>query len=210
MGRTVFELVSPAPAFDGFPINVRQVAASSAASSRILLLLPAIAALSILLAGVAIAAAADPGMLGAVVQRPLASLQIAAGLGIWAALFVVPASRAIGAIGRRRDVSIDDGIVEITDRSLLGHRTRSARVADYLGIAHHIRASLSGLNHEIVLVHADPVMTVTLVSGDRVTQAMLDAAKSALGLPEIPARAIYERVSGPTAGVGVALETARA
>jgi hypothetical protein len=49
------------------------------------------------------------------------------------------------------------------------------------------------LSHEIVLVHAERELTVTLVRADRVTLDMLENAKSLLGLPEIPARAIYER-----------------
>jgi hypothetical protein len=132
-------------------------------------------------------------MLDALAQRPLASIQIAAGLALWAALFVVPASRAITTLWRRRVVSIGHDTVEISDRLLTGARTCHVPLSAYSGIAHHIRASLSGLTHEIVLVHADPTLTVTIASGERVTQGMLDAAKSLLRLPEVPPRAIYER-----------------
>lgn len=193
MARTVFDVISPPTAFDRLPITVIQVASPSTGATRLLLLLPAIGALSTLLTGVAIAAVAEPGMLDAVARRPLASIQIAFGLVIWAALFVVPASRAIAAIGRRREVSIVDDVVEIKDRSLLGTRSRGARVGDYRGITHHIRASLSGLTHEIVLVHSNPSLTVTLLSADRVTQGMLDEAKTLLQLRELPPGTIYER-----------------
>ena len=192
MSRTVFKLVSPAPAFDCLPIRIEQ-AASASAFSRMVLLLPAVAAMTALLAGVAIAAAGEPGMLDAMAQRPLASMQIGAGLVLWAALFVVPASRAIATLWRERVVTIDGGMVEINDRRLTGVRHRRVPISDYRGVAHHIRASLSGLTHEVVLVHEQPALTVTIASAERVTQAQLDAIKSLLQLPEISPRAIYER-----------------
>ena len=125
MARTAFDVISPPAAFDRLPITVKQIASPSTGATRLLLLLPAIGALSTLLTGVAIAAVAEPGMLDAVARRPLASLQIAFGLLIWATLFVVPASRAIAAIGRRREVTIVGDVVEIKDCSLLGTRRRA-------------------------------------------------------------------------------------
>lgn len=203
MSRTAFRLVTPAPALDRLPIRIEQ-AASASAFSRVLLFLPAVVAITALLAGVAIAAADEPAMLDVLARRPLASVQIAAGIVLWAGLFVVPASRAIAALWRERVVTIDQGMVEISDRSLTGTRIRRSPISGYRGIAHHIRASLSGLTHEIVLVHEDPTLTLTLTSGDRVTQGQLDSVKSLLKLPEIPPGAIYDRSLGMT-GVGFGL-----
>jgi hypothetical protein len=60
-------------------------------------------------------------------------------------------------------------------------------------------------------VHADPALTVTLASGEHVTQGVLDAARSLLRLPEVPPRALYERRAGWWAGEGSqSLEPARA
>ncbi len=210
MSRTVFKLVSPSPTFEHFPVRV-ELAASGSAFSRVLLLLPAVAAITALLAGVAIAAAGDHAMLDAVTSRPLASIQIAAGLALWATLFVVPASRALATLWRQRVVSIGNEVVEISDRLLTGARLHRVPLRGYTGAAHHIRASLSGLTHEIVLVHANPALTVTIASAERITQGTLDAAKSLLQLPEVPAGAIYGRYPGPTTGADAAvLATARA
>ena len=149
-------------------------------------------------------------MLDVLAARPMASLQIAAGLLLWAALFVIPASKAIASIGRKRTVEILGGAVEIQDRTILGTRTRRAALASFDGVAHHIRASLSGLTHEIVLVHPDPSMTVTLASAERITQSKLDQVASLLGLSEIPARAIYERSARPVIRSEAVLSPARA
>ena len=202
MSRTVFKLVSPPPTFENLPIRV-QLAAAESSFSRVLLLLPAVLAMTTLLAGVAIAAVGEPAMLAAVTGRPMAALQIAAGLVLWATLFVLPASRAVATLWRRREVSISNGVIEISDRRLMGMQTRLVVLSSYTGIAHHIRASLSGLTHELVLVHADPDLTVTVSSAERITQGTLDAAKALLRLPEVPPRAIYERLTGgPAVGGG--------
>jgi hypothetical protein len=190
MSRTVFKLVSPAPAFDRLPIRI-ELAPAGSAFSRAALVLPAVLAIVVLVSGVASAAA--PSVLDALVRRPLATMQVAAGLTLWAALFVLPATRAVTALWRRRVVSIAHGIVEIDDRLVTRMRTRRAALSEYRGVAHHIRTSLSGLTHEIALVHANPALTVTLVSADRITQGTLDAIKSLLRLPEIPPRALFER-----------------
>ena len=208
--RTAFDVVSPTPSFEQLPIQIEQVPPASLVSSRIMLLLPAVAAISVLLGGVAIAAAGEPGVLQVLAARPLASIQIAAGLVLWAALFVVPASRAIGSIGRKRTVGIVGNVVQIRDRTLFGVRTRSVPLASYEGVAHHIRASLSALTHEIILVHQDPSWTVTLASAERITQSRLDEVKALLNLPEVPARAIYERGALSRTSNAARLDPARA
>jgi hypothetical protein len=60
-------------------------------------------------------------------------------------------------------------------------------------------------------VHAEPALTVTLASGNQMTQGMLDAAKSLLRLPEVPPRALYERRANRGTGEASGmLEPARA
>lgn len=182
------------------PIHIVETSSPLAAVSRALLAAVAVLAAAVPLTGLAIAAAAEQSLVGAAIARPLASLQVVLGLGLWALILLVPAQRSLRSVWVRREVLIKDGFVEIAGRSLLGARTSRHRLAEYRGIAHHIRASLSGLSHEIVLVHANPSLTVTLFKGERVTQAMLDDARAALGLPEVPARSIYERSAGQQSG----------
>lgn len=180
-------------AFDHFPIRLSQTASTGSKVSRVLLLIPAVAAITFPFVGLAVASTTNPTMLDALAERPLATLQIATGLALWVGLFLLPARRILQRLWASREVVIADGSVDIIERTWLGSRRTSTPVASYMGLAHHIRASLSGLTHEIILVHAEPSLTVTLMAGDRVTQTMLDDAKALLNLPEIPARAIYER-----------------
>lgn len=193
MARSAPDRGSSTGDFRDLPLRVGMVASCHVAARRWAYVLPAAIGLSVLLGTVAVATVAEPSSLGALFERPLATAQIAAGLALWAALLAVPASRGIARFWARREVVIDNGMVEIVGHTPLGKRCRSVPLGDYQGLAHHIRASLSGLSHEIVLVHAERELTVTLISAERVTVDMLEDAKSLLGLPEIPARAIYER-----------------
>jgi hypothetical protein len=60
-----------------------------------------------------------------------------------------------------------------------------------MGLAHHIRASLSGARHEIVLVHPDRARSVLLAFDAQVREADLKAMAAQLGLPVVPASLIY-------------------
>jgi hypothetical protein len=160
---------------------------------QMLLLIPALAGASLLLVGGALASAIEPSVVDAMADRPLAVVQIAAGIGLSLALLAVPATRVVGRLLGRPSVTLAGGAVSVIERTLLGRRERTIPLSAFVGVAHHIRASLSGLTHEIVLVHPEPRLSVTLVSAEKVTQAMLDEASRDLGLPEVPARSLYER-----------------
>ncbi len=169
------------------------------------------AGIAVLVGGVAFASTGEASALALLAERPLASVQIAAGVALCTGLLAVPAVRALSRLLVRREVRFDDDAVQILRHTPLGISALSVPVKDYRGIAHHIRASLSGLVHEVVLVHPDAAMSVTLVSAPHVTQAALDEYKSLFNLPEIPARAIYERHwSTQDAAAAAALSPAKA
>ena len=78
-------------------------------------------------------------------------------------------------------------------RTPFGSTAWSVPLASYSGIAHHVRASLSGLRHELILVHPDPAKNLLVAVADRIPQATLDRAKALLRLPEVPAKSLYMR-----------------
>lgn len=193
MGRTRFDVVQPAAAFERLPIHIVQKPSRGRLIARLLLILPAVAAVAVPLLAMVFHAVRDPDWLALVAARPLAAAQITAGLALCVGLFVLPASRAVMQIGARREVEIADGQVHIADSTLLGRRTRTVPLSGYVGVAHHIRASLSGLTHEILLVHRDPVMTITLTTADAISQSTLDRTKALLNLPEVSPGVLYGR-----------------
>ncbi len=192
MAHSAFVSETPLPAFESLPMRLQQSASLGSALSRLLLVLPAVLALSVPLAAIAIHTATEPVNLALLAERPLATAQIATGLLLWVGLFVLPAQRALTRLWSRRTIEIADGMVQVEDRTVFGCTCWSMPIGAYLGLAHHIRASLSGLTHEVVLVHADPARTVTLLSADKVTQSTFDGAKLLLGLPEVPPRMLYQ------------------
>lgn len=197
-----------APANENLPILIEASASRGSTLTRLLLLLPAVVAFSLPIAGLAFASSDVPSMIGTIAEKPMATAQIGVGIMMWFGLFIWPATRTFGRLFAKRRIAIGEDSIEITERGILGERRRRVSISDYQGIAHHIRASLSGLTHEIVLVHRDSTLNVTLKAGDRVTQTMIDEAKAWLGLPEVPARSIYER--GQRAGVAAGASEFRA
>ena len=137
---------------------------------------------------VLLAATATPA-LWAAADNPLAALQVVAGLGLWTALFIVPARRLLQRFGTQRSVRIEGGMVSVSDRAVLGSRLWQVPLEEFSGIAHWVRSSLSGVRHELHLVHADPGKSLLIHRADHISQATIDAAGALLGLPSIPVEA---------------------
>lgn len=191
MPQAGIQRAATSPGFAGLPIRVQQAPSRVSAVSRLVLLMPAALAIAALLAVLATNLVAEPSQFATILARPFAAAQITLGLAVLGGLILVPARRAVADLWSWRQVEILGGIVTVTEGSAFGRRTWSSPVASYLGLAHHIRASLSGLAHEIVLVHPDPARSVTLLAGDRVTEATIGEFKALLGLPEISPVALY-------------------
>lgn len=156
---------------------------------------------TLFLGGIFLATFGEASGLSIFVERPWAAAQIAVGLSFCLAMLAVPALRGLSRLWVRREVRLGGDAVEILRHTPLGNERHTVPLRTYEGIAHHVRASLSGLTHEIILVHPDSDFCVTLLTAERVTQGMLDECKSLFGLPEIPVRTIYERggrKSGPS------------
>ncbi len=99
--------------------------------------------------------------------------------------------RLIDGLARSRSVEIRDGQVTITQKRLFGAKTWTTPLADYAGVIHHVRASLSGLRHELILAHADRRNSILLAIADRFTQTEIDHVAALLGQREVPSASIY-------------------
>lgn len=193
MARAAPTEVVQSQAFGAFPIHMAQRSAPTRGNSRLVLVIPAVSGRLALVGGVAIAATAEPAMLGILAERPFATAQIIVGMSLLLGLIVIPVDRMAAGLWRRHQATVTRGHVELVERTPLGRRTRVIPVSDYQGIAHHIRSSVAGLTHELMLIHKDPSLTITIASGDQVTTGGLESAKVLLGLPEIPAHALNGR-----------------
>jgi len=135
--------------------------------------------------------ALDPATRAVLAERPEAGLQLLLALAVLGSLLWWPLVRFAHSLTHGRSIAIDRGMVLVGERGLFGVERWSEPVANYAGVAHQVRTSLSGLRHELVLVHRDPERTVLLAVADRIPQGEVDRAASLLGLAEIPSREAY-------------------
>ena len=171
--------------WDRLPITI-ETATRLSTAVRLSLLVPTLAVM--VSPAVLLAATATPA-LWAAADNPLAATQVVAGLGLWTALFIVPARRLLQRFGSQRSVHIEGGMVSVSDRAVLGSRSWQVPLKEFSGIAHGVRSSLSGVRHELHLVHADPGKSLLIHRADHISQATIDAAGALLGLPSIPVEA---------------------
>lgn len=164
------------------PIELEQRTDTSRSVASALLALP-FAGLTGLLVGVAAQSLLiDPDGL---VARPATSLGLVGATLLTGLIAAVPLSAAFARLGRRQSVSVTGDEVRVRECSLLGDRQWRAPLSSFAGVAHRIRSSLSGVRHEIVLVHADPSRSILLAIAPRVTLADLERMAETLRRPVI-------------------------
>lgn len=196
MLRDTFEVVLDPAGLDALPL--RSAPHTPARSSLLgLFALTALAAVvlvpQIALAGYALL---TPDIRQSILDQPVAAAQLAIALTFWIALFSWPLKRLLNRITRRRDVEIAQDCVVVRDQHIFGHKEWSAPLRSYRGVAHHIRSSLAGTSHELVLVHSDPAKTVVLMTAPQITDADTSRLTALLGLPQVAPSEIYWASSG--------------
>lgn len=186
--------------FEALPFSFVQQSSRAAAALLLLLLLPLLAVLIVPPALILFLAVED--LRHAIADKPLAVGMLVLGLITWAGIFLVPTQRLIRKLWTTRSVTVDTGHVTVNEGGLFSSKLWTAPLADFSGIAHHVRATLSGVRHELVLVHRDRRRTVLLHKADRISQATIDRASALFRLPQLPARELYRltRTSAPALG----------
>ncbi len=136
--------------------------------------------------GLAIYGLSDAAVRQQIAERPLVAVQIAVALAFWAFLFGWPLKQLFSRLVARRTVQISEAGVLVADRRAFGATRWKAPLGEYLGVSHHIRSSLSGNRHEVVLVHPDRHKSVSLMVAEHISDQDLARFASLLGMPQIP------------------------
>jgi hypothetical protein len=188
---------APASPFEALPFSFVQQSHRATATLLLLLTLPVLAVLIVPPALILFLAVED--LRHAIADKPLAVGMLVLGLVTWAGVFLVPTQRLVRKLWTTRSVSVAADRVTVNDDGLLGSRLWTAPLSDFSGIAHQVRATLSGVRHELVLVHRDRRRTVPLHTADRISQATIDRAAALFRLPQLSARELYRvtRTSTP-------------
>lgn len=136
----------------------------------------------------------NPDAIATLAERPFSAFLLGIGL-IVAVLGLIYCLRAgFERLAGRRLVSIRGGRIMVEQRGLFGVTRWTQPISSYAGVAHHIRASLSGTRHEIVLVHERPAHDVLLFVSPRAPSVAPADMAHQLGLSEIEAKQMYKRV----------------
>lgn len=193
--------ISPGEPPVSLPIRIRQSPSRPTCLLMLGLVLPAAAAFLspfVLLAGHLVG---DAGTREVMAGHPGIALRLALALGIWAALFGWPIKRLVRGLFGDQTVEITAQGVTVTDHGPLGARVWHADMSEFRGVSHHIRASLSGSRHELVLAHPKPSRSVVLAAASRLDQSEIDNFAKVLGHVEISSRDLY-RLPWPSAVAG--------
>lgn len=184
----------PATLPSEFPLKLEQKTANAGPVIMLMILVPLAGALLapflMLLEGLL----TDPGLRANVVAHPMSAVQVILAFGIWCALFAWPIKRLAAQLARSRTVEIGNGIVHITDRSVLSEKSWRLPISDYTGVCHHVRSSLSGVRHELVLNHWDHRRSVLIAMQPRMAEADIAQVQKLFTAGVSPALDLYRRL----------------
>lgn len=178
---------------------VCQRACGVSAAAQTLLLIPIVLAVIAPTAMIAAQALAEPATRDRLIASPVNTIGALAGVVIWLTMFGIPALRALSRLGWSRSLEIRGDRVAIHDRSPFGARTSSLPLYEFEGISHHVRTTLSGSRHELVLVHADRSKSLLVGMASTINQQESDDFARRLGLKQLPAGALFRKKSTPAA-----------
>jgi len=188
MRAAAFETILPNTPVTALPLNLVQTPSRSSPLLLLALALPAALAVLAPYSMIALHAAGDSSLL---TDRTAATTQAALALVLWALVFCWPILRRTQRMATRRDVTIENGIVSVQDVGLLGNKSWEQPLTAYRGIAHHVRSSLSGTRHELLLIHPDPARSLLLRATEKISQAEIDTLGNLLGCREIAPQVFY-------------------
>ena len=142
---------------------------------------------------IAVDAASNPQVLNSLSEHLGSAALLASGVFVGIALLTFPLRSGLARLSCSGRVEMADGMVHVERRGLVAPERWSAPLAQFCGVTHHIRATLSGPRHEIILVHPEPSKDVLLHVAHRHPQDGADHFARLLGLPELPPRELYNR-----------------
>ena len=209
MRAAAFETIYPSGPVTALPLNLIQTASRSSPVLILALALPAACAALIPLWLIAKHAAHDTSIL---FQRPDKAFWMVAALVLWVLLFGWPIALRAVRFGYCRQIEITGARVNVSEGWGMWCKTWSEPVAAYVGLAHHVRASLSGTRHELILIHPERERSLLLHAGDKISQAEIDQLTRLLGCREIAPQLYYRKhalqSAIPSGGIGGELAAA--
>lgn len=190
MRVAIYDRVEP-PVPADLPFRLVQTCSHRAAAAFLVVLIPAAMAFATAALLLILTAAFAPATRAAVEQHPALALEILAAIAFTTYLLWLPMRRLLGRLAIRRTVEIDATSVRVLEGGYFRSWAWSAPLSSFTGVAHHVRASLSGTRHELILVHPIREKSVLLSVANRTAQGEVDRVVALLGHKEIPPSELY-------------------
>jgi hypothetical protein len=124
-------------------------------------------------------------------RQPTLGLEVLVALVFFIALIALPVRRLLARLATTRTVEIARGLVTVTEGGYFCTWSWSAPLTSYAGLTHHVRASLSGTRHELILVHPQREKSVLLCVAPKTSQNEVDRVAALLGHKQIPPGELY-------------------
>jgi hypothetical protein len=188
MRHADFDCVTPQPSFDTLPVAFVESSSQPSLIAKAIVLGPACLLVAAPLAMLGLGVVASPADTKPLAISPVTLIQLFAAFVVWTGLFIVPFGRILSRLGRRRAVRIEGSTVHLATHGPFGVRHATQPLRAYEGVVHRVHTTLSGARHEMVLMHADPSLSVLLAVADRISEATVERAAMQLGLPVISGR----------------------
>lgn len=190
MRVAIYDRVEP-PLPAQLPFRLIETCSQPAAAAMLALAVPAVLVVGVLSVTVLIEALSMPAARAIIAQHPALGLEILAAMAFWAWLLGLPLKRLVSRLTLTRAVEIDEGSVRVVEGGRWRSRAWAEPLGAYTGVAHHVRASLSGTRHELILVHPDRDRSVLLSLAPTMAASEIARVAALLGHQEIPASLLY-------------------
>lgn len=138
-------------------------------------------------------AISGPQVFHTLAEHPGSTVLLAAGIAIGLALLTFPLRAGLARLGGASTVQMANGVVTVERPGLFTGERWSVPLNQFCGVTHHIRATLSGPRHEIILVHPEPNKDVLLHLANRHPQEGAEHYARLLGLSEMQPKVLYDR-----------------
>lgn len=132
--------------------------------------------------------AGDSSARAVIADKPLIGFQLLVGLGVLLAIFGLPLAHIARRGLQRSRIVIDQSQVVAEVRGLFGTRRWSEPLSAYAGVTHRVRSSLSGVRHDLLLVHRNPARSVVLRSAGQIGADEAQTVARLFAVAEIPSR----------------------
>jgi hypothetical protein len=185
-----YDRVEP-PVPCSLPFQLVQTCCRRAAAAMLVVAVPAVVAVAIISLALILEAMVSPGIRAVMAQHPALGPEILVGLAFWVYLLALPLRRLVHRLAGSRIIEVGEATVSVTESGILRTHRWSTPLKSYIGVAHHVRASLSGTRHELILVHPTRAKSLLLGLSARISQSEVDRVAALLGHKEIPPSELY-------------------